>query len=312
MSKIKISIVICTHNRSDLLQNAIQSVLETQYWVYNCELIIVDNNSNDSTRAVVEEFSLKYPGLRYILETNLGLSSARNRGWLEAQGEYVGYLDDDCKVSQNWLANALRVAIEITPEAFGGPYYAYYNTPKPRWFKDQYGSHVQGDLARPLQPNEYLDGGNMFIRRDLLALCGGFHTDMGMKGAKIAYGEETLFFKKLRANKNSTVLFYDPSIFIYHLVREDKMNLMAAARRFYAMGVYLTKIKGEYRQKRLKLLLSIVHSGWQAFLSFLYGLFARNRSKYLYFENYLYEVVFLWFLELGSLVEKFRGSLDSK
>lgn len=312
MSKIIISVVICTYNRADLARNAITSVLEQDFPRKEYELLIVDNASTDYTREMAQEFCNAYPNVRYVMETNIGLSHARNRGWQEACGEYVGYLDDDAKASPNWLSAAHDIAKNIRPEAFGGPYYAFYNSPKPAWFKDEYGSHVQGNESRVLMENEYLDGGNMFIRRDLLVLYDGFHVNMGMKGSEVAYGEETKFFKQLRANEEKTVLFYDSTISIYHLVREDKMNILALPKRFYISGVYWTRVNNQHKQYLLKSLVYIFKCCVQIIFSIFRGLIARDRSKYPYFENYLYEVVFLRFSELGSLVEIFHTSSESE
>lgn len=303
MTQPVISVIICTHNRADLARDAILSVLEQDFPRDEYELLIVDNASTDNTRAMAQEICKAHPNVRFIFESNVGLSYARNRGWTEASGEYVGYLDDDAKASAQWLFAAYTVVNHIHPEAFGGPYYAFYNTPKPRWFKDEYGSHVQGEVARSLKSNEYLDGGNMFIRRDLLALHGGFQIDMGMKGSKIAYGEETHFFKQARGADPKFVLFYDPAIMIYHLVRKDKMNLWAVPKRFFSSGMYSTRIDGAHKQIRSKVFLHILQSGLQFLFSFFRGFITRNKSKYPYIENYLYEVAFVWFFELGSLVE---------
>lgn len=312
MSSPILSIVVCTHNRAELARDAIVSVLEQDFPSGEYELLIVDNASADHTADMAREFCKKYSNVRYIFESNVGLSQARNRGWREARGEYVGYLDDDGKAAPGWLAAARDAAQNIRPVACGGPYYAFYNSPKPAWFKDEYGSHVQGHAPRILLEDEYLDGGNMFIRRDLLIKYGGFDVDLGMKGTQIAYGEETQFFKRLRANEEETVLFYDPNIKIYHLVRAEKMKLWSEPKRLYSAGVYWAKMNGAQNQKLLGLFLGAFKSFAQMFLSIFVGFFVRDRSKYPYFENYLYEAVFFRFIELGAYVEKIRGIPETK
>ena len=147
----------------------------------------MDNNSTDSTRSVAESFIHRYPNIRYCFEPKQGLSHARNRGWQEAQGKYVAYSDDDCKVPEQWLEVAQDVIENVSPAVFGGSYFAIYNTPKPRWFKDSYGSNDFGNEARTLDENEYLTGGNIFFRRSLLDYVGGFDPNFGMSGPKIAY-----------------------------------------------------------------------------------------------------------------------------
>ncbi len=111
-------------------------------------------------------------GKQYRTSRTRGIAAGRR-----AQGEYVGYLDDDAKASAGWLSAVGDIVTKTHPEALGGPFYPFYNSPKPAWYKDEYGLHVQGNEARALMKNEYLDGGNMFIRRehvlDLRRVSGG-------------------------------------------------------------------------------------------------------------------------------------------
>jgi len=308
MSDIILSIVICTHNRAELLPLVLGSLANQTAPRGQYEILLVDNGSTDSTKQIAESFLAKISNMRYVHEAEIGLSPARNRGWREARGEFVGFLDDDCKVPSDWLTNALRVVKKITPPVFGGPFYAFYNSPKPAWFKDEYGSHVQGDVPRALQEYEYLDGGNMFIRCDILQSYGGFRTDLGMKGEQIAYGEETQFFKRLRSEMKDVVLFYDPSVFVYHLVRAEKMKLWSAPKRFFVSGMYSAKIQlVSYRQMRLQLIYRMTVGGLMLMLSFFRGMMARNKAVYPHLENYLYEITFRYFIQLGSLFQTFRN-----
>ncbi|NER82552.1 MAG: glycosyltransferase family 2 protein, partial [Leptolyngbya sp. SIO1D8] len=79
----RISAIICTHNRDDYLGAAIDSLLVQDFPDY--EVIVVDNASTDTTRAVVEA-RLPNPQLHYIYEETLGLSVARNAGAQAAKG----------------------------------------------------------------------------------------------------------------------------------------------------------------------------------------------------------------------------------
>ncbi len=153
MKKTLFSIVICTHNRAELAQAAIQSVLQQDFPADLYELLIVDNASTDETAQMVQAFCERYPHARYVFEPKIGLSNARNRGWQEGRGEYIGYLDDDAKAGPHWLATAHQVAETLRPLAFGGPYYPFYHSQKPAWFKDEYGSHTFGDQPRFLNTN---------------------------------------------------------------------------------------------------------------------------------------------------------------
>jgi glycosyltransferase involved in cell wall biosynthesis len=307
MSRIILSIVICTHNREHLAHDAVASVLEQDFPHDLYELLIVDNASTDHTRGMAQKLCEAHSNVRYIFESNLGLSHARNRGWLEASGEYVGYLDDDAKASAQWLSIAYTIATNIRPDAFGGPYYAFYNVPKPKWYKDEYGSHVQDVISRPLHEGEYLVGGNMFIHREALRALDGFNSVLGMQGKRIGYGEETYFFNRLRMIKQTAVLYYDPSMFIYHLVRPEKLTLRGTPTRFFLSGFYHTKLVGfKGQRKGLKFLLLVMRTIFSIFSisitlfkSCTWDLLKRNRNAYPFYQNYLYETTMTYCSHLG-------------
>src|SRR5579863_630372 len=93
----KISVIICTYNRCDSLRRTLESLgqaagLADLEW----ELLVIDNNSTDATRAVVEEFTLT-PQLdvRCLTEKRRGKSYALNTGIAAATGGVLAFLDDD-------------------------------------------------------------------------------------------------------------------------------------------------------------------------------------------------------------------------
>jgi glycosyltransferase involved in cell wall biosynthesis len=105
-----ISIVICTYNRASSLAKTLETLRQMTVppdlaW----ELIVVDNNSNDNTCGIVEEFA-RTSGLevRYIFEPAQGLDRARNVGIMKARGEIVAFVDDDVLVTEDWMANVWR------------------------------------------------------------------------------------------------------------------------------------------------------------------------------------------------------------
>ena len=86
-SGMNTTVVVCTYNRCQSLPAVLESLAfqvmpDTITW----EIVVIDNNSTDKTREVVEEAARKWPGrFRYIFEHRQGLSFARNRGVSEAQ-----------------------------------------------------------------------------------------------------------------------------------------------------------------------------------------------------------------------------------
>ncbi len=102
-----ISVVIPTHNRSQMLVRAIKSVLKQTY--SNFEIIIVDDGSKDDTAAIVDSF-MKIHSNIYYLRNDLpkGACNARNKGIIFANGKFIAGLDDDDEFTPNRLEVLLR------------------------------------------------------------------------------------------------------------------------------------------------------------------------------------------------------------
>jgi glycosyltransferase involved in cell wall biosynthesis len=99
-----VSVVISTYNRAETLRIALES-LARQKAGLEYEVVVVDNNSTDSTRRVVETMiEGGYHDLRYIFEPRQGASYGRNAGIRAARAPVVAFTDDDLHVASGWLA----------------------------------------------------------------------------------------------------------------------------------------------------------------------------------------------------------------
>jgi glucosyl-dolichyl phosphate glucuronosyltransferase len=220
-----LSVVVCTYNRAPLLEMCLRSLVEQSASSSLHEIIIVDNNSSDSTPSVVKEFSQKYDYIHGFIEKNQGLSHSRNRGYREASGEYVAYIDDDAKASENWIESAVQIIQDKNPDIFGGPIYPFYLSPKPDWFEDKYETRIHhGETGWvPKDRRKNLSGSNVFLKKSILQQLGGFKVNLGMSGTEIGYGEETEIIA--RARNEGRNVYYSLALIVYHLVPERKMRL---------------------------------------------------------------------------------------
>ncbi len=303
-----ISVIICTYNRADFLAAALKTVCAQTLCTAEYEVIVVNNNSTDDTATVAQRIAQKHPNVRLYRELQQGLSHARNRGWQEANGKYVAYIDDDCTVPPEWLSEAKAVIMRMAPGVFGGPFFAAYTTPKPAWFKDEYGSHIPYAQATHIQGTEGgLYGGNLFVTRSLLEQVGGFNPQLGMAGEKMAYGEETAMVRAIYAMQPETLLYYDPKLWVYHAVRPEKMNIRWLMRQRFTNARYMTRIANEKppRISRIGLLLRIGKAGLRFLFSLTIEALFWNRKRFPHFQNYLYENAFQHLFALGSLYEQY-------
>lgn len=131
----ELSIVISTFNRRAGLVRAVEACLaqdgDVQY-----EVLVVDNNSTDDTRAWVEDRARSAGGrLRYLFEPRQGLPYARNTGVQHARADIVAFTDDDVEVAADWAVATVR-AFAIHPEVdiIGGKVLPRWPGPAPRWF----------------------------------------------------------------------------------------------------------------------------------------------------------------------------------
>jgi glycosyltransferase involved in cell wall biosynthesis len=108
---IDFTVAVCTHNGAERLPNVLRC-LHDQIGVDDIrwEVLVIDNNSSDSTALIARSYQLNWSDsnpLRYFFEPKLGLANARQRAIAEAQGEFVGFLDDDNHAEPNWVAAAI-------------------------------------------------------------------------------------------------------------------------------------------------------------------------------------------------------------
>ena len=304
-----ISVVVCTYNRSDLLVGALRTLCEQTLDRSCYEVIVVDNNSTDNTRDLTEQFCHCYPNVRYCLETEQGLSHARNRGWREAKGEYVAYIDDDCKVPEQWLTVAKDIIDRFSPGVFGGPAYAFYNTLKPCWFKDSYSSHEPFKDVRILKNEECVEifGMNMCFSRTLLEKVGGFDVRLGMCGEKIAYCEETALILHVSNTMTDELIYYSPKLYVYHLVQEERMTVRWLVRSWFVIGQYSNYCSDlPQLTERLQLLKQIARQLIVIAKNLTHGALRRNRREYAYFRNYLHERTYQHLFKLGKLYGQYQ------
>lgn len=174
---MKVSVIITTFNRANLLRRAIESVLAQEYKDF--ELIVLDNNSKDDTENIVKKFNDSR--ILYVKHKPLGISEARNLGVRRARGEYVGFLDDDDK----WLPSKLSLQTTLFDRSspkLGLVYGGFLRMSSDGAVYEIFKPTLRGNVLR-----EYLcqrnpltgSASNPLIRRSVFSVVGGY--DEGIK-----------------------------------------------------------------------------------------------------------------------------------
>jgi len=240
MSPPLVTAVICTRNRAEFLKKCLISLQRQTAPAEEYEILVVDNASSDSTVDAVQNF-MGHGNVRYIYEPIIGLSRARNTGWKNAAGQYVGYIDDDAVAEDTWVASAVEVFTTVSPvpDWAGGPIELAWEKACPDWINEELmvplGYVNWGKGARPLTVLERLGGGNSIYPKETLEAVGGFDERLGREKNSLLSGEETQLQKRIEAKGG--LLYYYPGIAVRHWVGKERIQAKWFYRRYYWGGV---------------------------------------------------------------------------
>lgn len=296
----KICAIICTHNRDKYLGAAIDSLLVQDFPDY--EVIVVDNASSDRTA----EIAIARPKVKYIYESVLGLSTARNTGAKATNAEIIAYLDDDAVATPGWLS-ALYQAYQSNEKLAiaGGKVTLLWpdGTTPPPWLSDglagNLGLYNLGDKVVYInQPGLTPRGLNYSIRRQFLEQIGGFDPNLGRIGKSLLSNEE-LYMTEL-ALKNGWQVAYLPDALVAHNVAPERMNQSWFLHRGWWQGIsecYRDRIAGRAGANQLI-------DGSERLIRGLYKSLKYMRDPALRFDNLVYS-----YCQIGYLSASIKGML---
>lgn len=253
---VEFSVIICTYNRSASLLNNLKS-LQAQDLPedFPWEIVVVDNNSIDDTQSVVTTFA-EESGLpiRYVKEENQGLSNARNKGVIEAQGKYVAFTDDDAIVDRHWVREIYNTFETHRCDCVGGKIYLQLEKNIPKWLtKDLWGflGYLDyGDTSLFFDSHDkYPHGGNIAFTKEVFDRIGYFNPTLGRTGNLSIGGEEVEFFRRLL--KVGGVIVYQPAALVHHVISSNRLKKKYFRRLHYLEGDVKGRDFGSYEGRTL-------------------------------------------------------------
>ena len=230
---MKVTVILATSNRCNQLSGVLGSLAasvlpDSVAW----GVLVVDNNSRDGTRKVVEHFRQLYPGrFRYIFEPQPGKSFALNSGIREADADVLAFTDDDVLVESSWLRN-LTAPLQNGPWiGVGGRTLMTESFTPPLWLAVDGPFNMAGIVGavfdvgdEPRQLGDAPFGVNMAFRTEAFAKYGGFRTDLGPSpDPRVPRpNEDTEFGRRLmRAGER---LLYQPAAVVRHPLHRDRVS----------------------------------------------------------------------------------------
>jgi glucosyl-dolichyl phosphate glucuronosyltransferase len=241
---LRITVILCTHNRCRSLANALKSIAASELpnsveW----EVLVVDNNSRDQTREVVQDFCRRDPlHFRYLFEPRPGKSHALNSGIADARAEVLAFTDDDVAVEPSWLYELTHPLEDPEWSGTGGRVFLPVDFVPPPWLRPDDPSSILGILAYfdpGPEPGTFPKrqppvGANMAYRKEMFLRYGGFRTDLGpLPGRAVRYEDTEFGWRLLNAGER---VKYVPSAIVHHEVSPQRLNKKYFLVYFYGYG----------------------------------------------------------------------------
>jgi glycosyltransferase involved in cell wall biosynthesis len=228
-----ISVIVCTRNRAHRLEQTLKSLQVMAAPVdLPWELIIVDNNSSDNTKEVIDGFTKESNvNIKSVVERHQGLAHARNMGVYKSSGNILAFTDDDCIVDRHWITSILKEfqSGELI-SGIGGRVELY----------DTMDRRVSIRVCKEKTVFDSVDrifnliiGCNMAFARSVFDKVGMFDTDFGA-GTRLAAAEDSDFL--YRAYKEGLKIIYSPDVLVYHNHGRKSDEQIRELYKGYAIG----------------------------------------------------------------------------
>ena len=240
---MKITVLMTTYNRCEELQKTLEAMCRVDRTDLDVEIVVIDNNSSDSTPEVVKSFQGQLP-LRYLFESRQGKNCALNKALREVElGDWVVFTDDDVEPAENWLQEYRSVA-ERWPDQrmIGGKIlniWPYDEDRVPGWAKLLADSgwglpiHDHGEEEKLFPEGTYPGGANYAVHKEVL-VGKEFPERFGPTTKNRIMGSETSFIRILYSEGIRAV--YAPSIVVGHRLEPELLELKNIKKRIRRAG----------------------------------------------------------------------------
>lgn len=196
-----VSVIVCSYNGGQTLTACLESLGKLKYPDY--EIILVDDGSTDDTATIAAQF----PHVRYIYQTNHGLSHARNTGAQAAKGDVLAYTDSDCMADVDWLYYLVGTLVSGEFVGAGGP---NVTPPAQNWIQACVAAAPGGPSHVLLTDTvaEHIPGCNMAFYRWAFETVGGFDVEYRKAGDDVDFC--------WRLQQAGCVIGFSPTALVWH------------------------------------------------------------------------------------------------
>ena len=317
------TVIVVTHNRAQILSQTLNSLAKLTFdgsW----EVLVVDNNSTDTTRETVEQARVTFPvPLRYHFEGRAGKYWALNGGIRLAEGSYIAATDDDAFPERDWLNRAREGFERYGCDFVGGRVYPVWHGSPPNWVhaSSAITGKVLGLQDHGDQPREYGRKGlswplgvNVAYRREAFEQVGLFDGRLGRIAGTLRSQSQREWH--LRARAQGLRGMYLPHMVVHHSVEAERLTRNYFLRWFYwhgisravlyrTTGLHLLEPEGEATHANERHVIGVPVSLWR-FAARAMASAARRRAMGRHDAAVQYELLIAF--SAGVIRQRFRDS----
>lgn len=248
---LDISVLMATYNRAEILRETLEAMTQVDREGIDVEIVVIDNNSSDNTREVVESFAARLP-VRYLFEPRPGKNCALNHALdVIHLGKLVAFTDDDVRPRTDWFKAILGVADRWPAcDVFGGKVYPVWPEGyRPGWTSNArigrwgFADHKPADresLYRP-EPCFFPTGANLWVRRRVFKDGRRYDESIGPRPNNRIMGSEASFLLQLKTEGHDIV--YSPEAVVAHVIQRCELTEQYMLKRAYTYGKGLPHLR---------------------------------------------------------------------
>ncbi len=262
-----LELIICTYNNAEMLAGALTAIAQQQVTAsVQWGVLVVNNNCTDHTAEVVEQaIGLgNIPNLRMVSEAVQGLTPARLCGVHQTMAPWIAFVDDDCFLAPNWVAEAAQFALQ-QPHcgAFGGRVTLEWEVSPPAYAMPFKYAFAEQELGTETKPVSWLVGAGVVINRSALAAVGWIERQLlaDRVGKTLVSGGDMEIALRIAAQYQ---LWYVPTMQLFHQIAAQRMTYQYLLNINYRLGMSQLFVKSlEWDQSYPAWVLRSIQEAWK-------------------------------------------------
>lgn len=235
-----LTVVICTHNRSELLLKTLESINNAAIPPQtDIAVLVIANACTDDTAKKLQEYQQRSTDnhllpIEFVEEAKAGKSYALNKALALITSGWICFIDDDHQIDENYFKSVIDAIINHPDTTlFCGKIIPDWTGHEPTWIHEKGTFKIApipiphfdlGDNQLVLSKNNFIPGGgNLIIDKNVFDRIGSFSEILGPTGHNLVGSEDTdLILRALDANEK---LRYIPALVQYHYVDPLRFKL---------------------------------------------------------------------------------------